>query len=313
MKKLAIVSLKGGVGKSSLVAGLGLALVDKKFKVGFLDIDITGSNLFSALNLPHSPKWKLDTANEKVVVPEVNGFWLLSIASYAGEEHAVMWESSHNAELTDARDRIKILGDGIERLGHKVDISPVILFDSLESIRREIDDVLASSKWRFVSELLSDEIVTWPEALDFLITDCPPSTSSELFSFFDQVKDLFGVIIVSQPSQISTIGLLRTIDLLRMKQIPIIGLVANQDGFLNRLGEIEYQFLSPRVDLKEVAKKAEIPFLMSIPQTGDGSRLRTYFSNLAEKVINSKPVVLKEVTFARKLKRKVVKGIARRL
>ncbi|GAJ03116.1 unnamed protein product, partial [marine sediment metagenome] len=94
-----------------------------------------------------------------------------------------------------------------------------------------------------------------------------------MFSFFEQVESLFGVVVVSQPTRISTIGLQRTIDLLRVKQIPIIGLVANQDGFLNRLGEIEYQFLSPRVDLEEVARKAKIPFLISIPQTGKTNKL----------------------------------------
>ncbi|GAI70093.1 unnamed protein product, partial [marine sediment metagenome] len=265
MKKIAIAALKGGVGKSSVVAGLGLALVEKAFKVGLLDIDITGSNLYSALGLAHSPRWELDSLNEKIVVPEVNGFWLLSIASYVGEDYAVLWEGSHHQELTDARDRLSQLGDGAT-------------VEDLEQVRREIDDVLASSKWRFVSELLSDEIVTWPEPLDFMIADLPPSTSTEMLSFFEQVKDLFGAIIVSQPTKISTIGLLRTIDLLRQKQIPIIGLVANQDGFLNRHSEIEYQFLSPRVDLEEVARKAGIPFLLSIPQCGDRDRLKPYFS-----------------------------------
>ncbi len=312
MKKISIVALKGGVGKSSVVAGLGLALVEKGFKVGFLDIDITGSNLFSALGLEHSPKWDLDTANEKVVVPEVNGYWLLSIASHVGEEYAVLWEGSHHEELNNARNRIVMLKDHINRLNlsqyPRQRIEKV-----LEQVSREIDDVLASSKWRFVSELLSDEIVTWPQPLDFMIADLPPSTSNEMFSFFEQVKDLFGVIIVSQPAKISTIGLMRTIDLLRQRQIPILGLVANQDGFLNRHGELEYQFLFPRVDLEGIARKAGIPFLASIPQTGDGDKLKPYFSELAERVVGSSPVVLKEVTFARKFKRKVVKGIARRL
>lgn len=310
MKKIAVVALKGGVGKSSVVAGLGLALVDKKFKVGLLDIDITGSNLFSALGLQHSPKWNLDTANEKVVVPEVNGYWLLSIASHTGEEYAVLWEGSHERELSDIRDKIQEMA----RTAFSPRwMDPKNMEEVLKLISREIDDILASSKWRFVSELLSEEIVTWPEPLDFMIADLPPSTSNEMFSFFEQVKDLFGSIIVSQPTKISTIGLLRTVDLLRQKQIPIIGLVANQDGFLNRHGEIEYQFLSPRVDLKDVARKAGIPFLASIPQTGDGDRLKPYFSELAERVISSSPVVLKEITLGRKLKRRVVKGVVRRL
>jgi len=291
------------VGKSSVVAGLGLALKDRGYRVGFIDIDITGSNLYSALGLNHSPKWQLDTVNERVVVPTVDGYWLLSISSYTGEEYAILWERSHHSELTHARDRLgNLLGNPSE-----------ITREDLEAIRREIDDVLASSKWRFVSEILSDKVVTWPEPLDYQIADLPPSTSNEMFSFLEQVPDLFGVFIVSQPSAIAVTGLIRTIDLLRIRQIPIIGLVANQDGFLNKHGEVEYQFLSPRVDLKQVARKASIPFLLSIPQTGDPLKLKPYFLDLADRIVEAKPVVLKDVTLTRKLKRKVVKGIARRI
>lgn len=300
MKKIAVAAIKGGVGKSTITAYVGLALKDMGYKVGFLDIDVTGSTLSRALGV-EPPRWVLDTANEKVIVPEVNGYWLLAIASHVGEDYAVMWGRNQHSELTEARDKIGKLIQGT------LDI------DSLEQIRRQIDDVLAQSKWHFVTELLSEEIVTWPVPVDFMLADLPPSTSEEMFSFLNQVRDLFGVIIVSQPSKISTIGLQRTIDLLRVRQIPIVGLVANQDGFLNCHGEIEYQFLSPKVDLKEVARKAGIPFLISIPQSGDSEKLRPYFASLAEKVINSKPVVLKEVTFTRRLKRKVVEAIARKI
>lgn len=309
MKKIAVIALKGGVGKSSVVAGLGLALAEKSYKVGFLDLDVTGSSLYSALGLSKTPQWELDTANEKIIVPEVNGYWLLSIASYTGEEYAVLWERSHHSELLESRDKLVMLKDIVSRLTDE----PERTTEVLSEVSRQIDDVLASSKWRFVSELLSDDIVTWPQPLDYQIADLPPSTSNEMFSFFEQVKELFGVFIVSQPALISTIGLLRTIDLLRVRQIPILGLVANQDGFLNRHGEIEYQFLSPRVDLKQVASRAGIPFLGSIPQTGVGKIAKPYFSELADKIISAKPVVLKDITMVKKLKRKVAKGIIRRL
>jgi len=292
-----------------VVAGLGLALVDKDYKVGLLDIDITGSNLYSALGLGHSPPLKLDSPNEKIIVPKVNGYWLLSTASYAGEEYAVLWEGSHHSELTEAKANLEKIKDDVLHLLNQ----PKVVAGSLEAVARAIDDVLASSKWRFVSELLSDDIVTWPEPLDFMIVDLPPSTSNEMFSFLDQTKDLFGVFVVSQPAEISVIGLKRTIDLLRVKQIPIIGLVANQDGFLSDHGGLEHQFLSPRVELREVSKKAGIPFLISIPQTADARKLAPYFQELAQKVVDSHPVILKEVTLGRKLKRKLVKGIVRRL
>lgn len=301
-KKIAVLALKGGVGKSSVVAGLVLSLAKRGFKVGALDIDVTGSNLYSALGLEHSPKWELDTERQKIIVPKVNGYWLLSIASHVGEDYAVLWGRSQHSEISRIKEKINRLSEHVGSVSLE-----------LETLAREIDSILSQSKWHFVSELLSDEIVTWPEPLDFMIADLPPSTSDEIFSFFYQVKDIFGVIIVSLPTQIANIGLTRTIDLLRVRQIPIIGLVANMDGFLTRRGEVEYQFLSPRVDLREVARKAGIPFLVSIPQTGDNERVEACFSELADKVIGSKPVVLKEVTMVRKLKRKVVKGIARRV
>lgn len=305
VKRIAVAAIKGGVGKSTVTANLGLALKEIGFKVGFLDIDITGSTLSRALGI-EPPRWELDTAREKVVVPEVNGYWLLAIASHVGEDYAVLWGRSHQKELVEAKGKLTAL------MG--LPDSPAsysLIAETLAIVSREIDDILAQSKWRFVSELLSDEIVTWPQPLDFMLADLPPSTSDEMFSFLEQAKDLFGVVIVSQPAQIATIGLQRTIDLLRVRQVPIVGLVANQDGFLNCHGEIEYQFLSPRVDLQAMAKRSGIPFLISIPQTADAARVKPYFRRLAEKVVGSVPVVLKEVTLATKLKRKLVKGIAR--
>jgi MinD-like ATPase involved in chromosome partitioning or flagellar assembly len=97
--------------------------------------------------------------------------------------------------------------------------------------------------------------------LDFIIADMPPSSSAEMFSSFDTLKEkIFGVIIVSQPAQLSTIGLIRTIHLLKQRQIPILGLVANQDGFRTKEGRIEYQFLSPRADLQKICNETVISF-----------------------------------------------------
>lgn len=307
MKKVAVLALKGGVGKSTVVAGLSLSLVRKGYYVGCVDLDITGSNLFSALGLEHSPRWELDNIKEKIIVPEVNGYWLLSIASFAGEENAVMWDGSQNTELLETIEEINKLKRKSTSSGLGTDVN------ELENIRRQIDNVLASSKWRYVTEMISEDVVSWPHPLDYQVFDLPPSSSQEMFSFLEQTKDLFGVFIVSQPSAIATTGLVRTIDLLTVKQIPIIGLVANQDGFLNNHGEVEYQFLSPRVDLLEVAKKAGIPFLLSIPQSGDEKRLNPYFSELATKIVDSTPIVLRDITLGKKLKRKITKSLARRI
>jgi ATP-binding protein involved in chromosome partitioning len=98
-KYIAICALKGGVGKSTLAANLGLAFVRQGMKVGLIDIDVTGSNLYSALGLEHSPKWEPNSKEQKIVVPNVDGYWLLSVASYAGEDRAVMLEAGQYKEL----------------------------------------------------------------------------------------------------------------------------------------------------------------------------------------------------------------------
>jgi hypothetical protein len=38
----------------------------------------------------------------------------------------------------------------------------------------------------------------------------PPSTASEVFSFFDNILSLLGVIIITQPSDISALGMTQT-------------------------------------------------------------------------------------------------------
>ena len=49
--KILVLSGKGGVGKSTVAAGLALSLARKGLKVGLMDIDITGPNIPKMLGL----------------------------------------------------------------------------------------------------------------------------------------------------------------------------------------------------------------------------------------------------------------------
>ena len=112
--------------------------------------------------------------------------------------------------------------------------------------------------------------VEWPENTEVLLADMPPSTASEVFSFFDNMSDLLGCIIVTQPSEISALGMTRTIDFLRHKETPIMGLVTMMDGYLcPACGLVTYQLLSPKLAMEKVAKGCGTTFLISIPQTPD--------------------------------------------
>ena len=85
------------------------------------------------------------------------------------------------------------------------------------------------------------------------LPNMPPSTTSEVFSFFEHLISLLGVVIVSQPSEISALGMRRTVDFLRLKEAPIIGLVSMMDGYLcPKWGGVSHQLLSPKLGLNSL-------------------------------------------------------------
>jgi len=127
--------------------------------------------------------------------------------------------------------------------------------------------------------------------------DMPPSTASEVSSFFDNILSLLGVITISQPSDISAQGMTRTIDFLRHKGIPIIGLVSMMDGYLcPSCGLVTHQLLSPKLAMEKIAKDCGIPFLLSIPQAPAVGLLKPYFDRLAKTVLKRRPITLRKQT-----------------
>jgi len=93
---------------------------------------------------------------------------------------------------------------------------------------------------------------TPPRRPPIVLADMPPSTASEVFSFFDNMESLLGCIIVTQPSEISALGMTRTIDFLRHKGIPIIGLVSMMDGYLcPDCGKVSHLLLPPKLAMEK--------------------------------------------------------------
>ncbi len=64
--RLLVFSGKGGVGKSTVAANLGLALSERKLKVGLIDVDIHGPNLAKMLGAEGK---KLQPSEEHRIVP----------------------------------------------------------------------------------------------------------------------------------------------------------------------------------------------------------------------------------------------------
>ena len=85
---LAVSSCKGGVGKSTVAACLGLELASRGFTIGLLDADIHGPSVPTLLNLQGTPI----TVNEKkqLIPIEKNQLKIMSFGFLLGDAPAVM-------------------------------------------------------------------------------------------------------------------------------------------------------------------------------------------------------------------------------
>lgn len=97
LSKIPILSLKGGVGKTTTCLGIAKALKGKGYKVGLLDIDIHASALPRALGLELSPGYEPLIGGKLRPVRTVEGYELYSIGLLFPESSANMWDGEQKA------------------------------------------------------------------------------------------------------------------------------------------------------------------------------------------------------------------------
>ncbi|TAH00495.1 MAG: iron-sulfur cluster carrier protein ApbC, partial [Sphingobacteriales bacterium] len=90
---IAVVSGKGGVGKSTVSANLALALAANGAKVGLMDADIYGPSVPIMFGVRGERPMMMDVGAEKpMIVPlEKYGIQLMSIGLLVDEKNAVVW------------------------------------------------------------------------------------------------------------------------------------------------------------------------------------------------------------------------------
>ena len=89
---IAIVSGKGGVGKSTIAANTAVGLAKKGFKVGIVDADIYGPSVPMMFDVLHYKPLSRQINNKQYIVPAENyGVKILSIGFFAELDQAVVW------------------------------------------------------------------------------------------------------------------------------------------------------------------------------------------------------------------------------
>lgn len=95
-KKIPVVSLKGGTGKTSTCLGIASSLQELGEKVGLLDVDIHASSLPRALHLQQDPGYE-SVIGGKLRPVNINGFQLFSIGLLFPEDVPNMWDGKTKA------------------------------------------------------------------------------------------------------------------------------------------------------------------------------------------------------------------------
>lgn len=171
-KTIAVVSGKGGVGKS-FVTSLAASYLNKEgYNVGILDGDIVGPSIPKAFNLHTSAYGDED----QLIIPAIT------------------------------KTGIKIISTNL-MLEHEDD--PIIWRGSL----------ITSLLKQFYS------LVAWGD-LDVLLIDMPPGTGDVTLTTFQSIP-LDGIIIVTSPQDLVSLIVKKAINMAKMMNIPILGMVEN--------------------------------------------------------------------------------------
>jgi ATP-binding protein involved in chromosome partitioning len=86
-RTLLIASGKGGVGKSSVTANLGIALAQRGHKVAVVDADVWGFSIPRMLGVTHAPT----VIDDMIIPPETHGVRCISMGFFAREDQPVIW------------------------------------------------------------------------------------------------------------------------------------------------------------------------------------------------------------------------------
>lgn len=208
-KTIAVVSGKGGVGKTLVSSMLAVELNRRELKTAIIDADVTGPSIPKAFGLKG----------------------LCEAAPLGG-------------------------------------IMPVKTTTGIEtvSVNLLLEDTSSPVLWRgpviagMVKQFWTD--VIWGD-VDVMVIDCPPGTGDVPLTVFQSIP-VDGIIIVTSPQDLVSLIVSKAVNMARLMNIPIIGIVEN-------MSYVECPDCGKKIEIfgkshtEEIAKQFGIPVLARIP------------------------------------------------
>lgn len=179
--------------------------------------------------------------------------------------------------------------------------TPAVLWDEAELVN-------------LMRELLRD--VKWPDDLDYLLLDSPPSSSGFMQALYDNMENIYGIVLVFQPTDMATADLLRTLDFMKVKKVPVIGLLCNMAYCISPKNEEFWPFLSPKVDISSLCRQSGIPLLGEVPMTSDRQLVEQKFDQIVSVIESIRPVKLQDdivTKMYKSVKRSGLKAVVKKI
>lgn len=205
---IAVVSGKGGVGKSTVTSSLAVAMAKRGKKVAILDADITGPSIPTAFGIHEKASGTEDGINPAITQ---GGIKLMSLNLLtANETDPVIWRGP----------------------------------------------VIAGVVTQFWQE------VVWGD-VDYMFVDMPPGTGDVPLTVFQSLP-VDGIIVVTSPQDLVSMIITKAVNMARMMNIPVLGLVENYSYFkCPDCGKEHTIFGESHLD--QVATQLEVPVLARLP------------------------------------------------
>lgn len=281
---IAIHSCKGGVGKSTIAASLGLHLASKDFKIGLCDLDICGPSLSELLSVDKTPVcWSSHKGVEKSARIEYDAntddMDIFSTTDTTKCECNIdsksknvqdttkidmpSCECSHEESTQMASDSTN--GSGIQLLEPKTVYGMRIM--SSEFLLSKGNPGYSAYRGPIIDQLCYEMVyrTNWGN-LDFLVLDLPPGTSDVIISLVENIT-ISGAIIVTTPHVLSYNDVIRGLRLFRDLDIPILSMVENMSFYkCDSCSSEKYIFGKSKVEA--ICKENMIDNFVKIPLIG---------------------------------------------
>lgn len=234
-KVIAVVSGKGGVGKSMVTSQLAVMASKRGYRTAIMDADITGPSIPRSFGLTEQAR-----SDGELLYPvkTEGGIQIISLnLMVENETDPVVW-------------RGPIIGGMVKQ---------------------------------FWTDVYWDDV-------DYMFIDMPPGTGDVPLTVFQSIP-VDGIIIVQSPQQLVGMIAEKAVNMAKMMNIPILGMVENMSYLscpdcgkqISVFGESRVEELAQKYGIAKVAK---LPILPDLTQLCDEGNMESFEGTWLEEIIN---------------------------